>query len=645
MTPSISGLSGGIYTLTIQDAVGCIASPLAVLPTPSNCTAPVFDLALKKTLAAGQSANVTPGSNVTFTVTIYNQGNVDATNVQVTDYIPTGLTLNDANWLANGSLATLTTAIASLSAGQSVTRTITFLVNANAPSSLTNTAEISSASNAQNLPDVDSTPDSNPNNDGTPINDDLNGNHKGNPADDEDDSDPEVITVSPTPVFDLALKKTLAAGQSANVTPGSNVTFTVTIYNQGNVDATNVQVTDYIPAGLTLNDAAWTANGSLATLNSVIASLPASQSVTRNITFLVNANAPSSLTNTAEISSASNAQNLPDVDSSPDNNPSNDGTPINDDLNGNHKGNPADDEDDSDPEVITVSPTPVFDLALTKKLAPGQSATVVAGSNVTFTVTVYNQGNVDATNVQVTDYIPTGLTLNDANWAASNGLATLNTAIASLSAGQSVTRTITFTVSSSFAGGSLTNTAEISSASNAQNLPDKDSSPDNNPNNDGTPVNDDTSGDHKNNPSQDEDDSDPETITVTPLKASLGDYVWYDNNKNGQQDANEPPAVGVTVTLYNATTNQPISTTVTDGTGHYLFTNLDPGTYYVVFTAPSGATFTTVDTGNDTTDSDAGVGGKTGNYTLAAGEQNLTVDAGLIPKCTSPNCFTTITVK
>ncbi|WP_460958487.1 beta strand repeat-containing protein, partial [Spirosoma litoris] len=328
--------------------------------------------------------------------------------------------------------------------------------------------------------------------------------------------------IIPIPVFDLALKKTLAAGQSANVMPGSNVTFTVTIYNQGNVDATNVQVTDYIPTGLTLNDANWLANGSLATLTTAIASLSAGQSVTRNITFTVGLNAPSSLTNTAEISSASNAQNLPDVDSTPDSNPSNDGTPINDDLNGDHKGNPADDEDDSDPEVITVSPAPVFDLALKKTLGPGQSATVVAGSNVTFTVTVYNQGNVDATAVQVTDYIPAGLVLNDANWTANGSLATLTTAIANLSAGQSLTQTITFIVSSSFAGGTLTNTAEISSASNTQNLPDKDSTPDSDPTNDGTPVNDDISGDHKNNPSQDEDDSDPEPITVTPLCTALG---------------------------------------------------------------------------------------------------------------------------
>ncbi|WP_293682487.1 SdrD B-like domain-containing protein, partial [Spirosoma sp. 48-14] len=365
-------------------------------------------------------------------------------------------------------------------------------------------------------------------------------------------------------------------------------------------------------------------------------SLPAGQSTTRNIVFTVGSGVTGSLTNTAEISSAGNAQNLPDKDSDPDNNPNNDGTPVNDDTSGDHKNNPSQDEDDSDPEVINVSPAPVFDLALKKTLAAGQSANVTPGSSVTFTVTVYNQGNVDATNVQVTDYIPTGLTLNDGNWTASGSLATLNSVIASLPAGQSTTRNIVFTVGSGVTG-SLTNTAEISSAGNAQNLPDKDSDPDNNPNNDGTPVNDDTSGDHKNNPSQDEDDSDPEVINVTPVvKASLGDYVWFDTNQNGQQDPTETGVASVTAVLYNATTNQPISTTVTDANGKYLFTNLDPGSYYVKFTAPSGMTFTSANVGNDATDSDAGVGGQTSVYSLTAGQQELTVDAGLIP--VSINC-------
>lgn len=45
-------------------------------------------------------------------------------------------------------------------------------------------------------------------------------------------------------VFDLALKKELVtAGPYTN---GQALTFNITVYNQGNVDATNVVITDYI---------------------------------------------------------------------------------------------------------------------------------------------------------------------------------------------------------------------------------------------------------------------------------------------------------------------------------------------------------------------------------------------------------------
>ncbi|WP_293870550.1 SdrD B-like domain-containing protein, partial [Spirosoma sp.] len=121
---------------------------------------------------------------------------------------------------------------------------------------------------------------------------------------------------------------------------------------------------------------------------------------------------------------------------------------------------------------------------------------------------------------------------------------------------------------------------------------------------------------------------------LVPLKASLGDYVWFDTNQNGQQDPTETGVASVTAVLYNATTNQPISTTVTDANGKYLFTNLDPGSYYVKFTAPSGMTFTSANVGNDATDSDAGVGGQTSVYSLTAGQQDLTIDAGLVPVST-----------
>ncbi|MBO0948159.1 SdrD B-like domain-containing protein [Fibrella forsythiae] len=119
------------------------------------------------------------------------------------------------------------------------------------------------------------------------------------------------------------------------------------------------------------------------------------------------------------------------------------------------------------------------------------------------------------------------------------------------------------------------------------------------------------------------------------LPASLGDYVWFDTNGNGQQDPGESGVTSVTAVLCDAASDSVISTTVTDGAGKYLFTELNPGSYIVKFTAPTGTTFTTPNSGTDATDSDVdsltGTTGSTGVYSLTAGEQNLTVDAGLIP--------------
>ncbi len=180
---TVAGTYSFIYTL--NDCADTVQIQVPV------CIVPVFDLALRKTLATGQSASVVAGSNVTFTITVFNQGNVDATNIQITDYIPTGLTLNDANWSSAAGIATLNTVIASLPAGQSTTRDITFAVSSGVTGTITNLAEISSATGGT---DVDSNPDSNPANDGTPKNDVIDEN--GLTGGDQDDHDPESITVS-----------------------------------------------------------------------------------------------------------------------------------------------------------------------------------------------------------------------------------------------------------------------------------------------------------------------------------------------------------------------------------------------------------------------------------------------------------------
>ena len=58
-------------------------------------TVEIYDLALFKVYTSDDHLNttdgvVTRGSLVTFTLTVINQGSVAASNVQVTDYLPTG---------------------------------------------------------------------------------------------------------------------------------------------------------------------------------------------------------------------------------------------------------------------------------------------------------------------------------------------------------------------------------------------------------------------------------------------------------------------------------------------------------------------------------------------------------------------------
>ena len=71
---------------------------------------------------------------------------------------------------------------------------------------------------------------------------------------------------------------------------------------------------------------------------------------------------------------------------------------------------------------------------------------------------------------------------------------------------------------------------------------------------------------------------------------------------------------------------------MTDANGHYEFPGLPAGSYSVGFVLPpAGWAFTTPNVGSDTSDSDADpVTGRSPAVTLAPGEVNPTVDAGLI---------------
>jgi hypothetical protein len=115
---------------------------------------------------------------------------------------------------------------------------------------------------------------------------------------------------------------------------------------------------------------------------------------------------------------------------------------------------------------------------------------------------------------------------------------------------------------------------------------------------------------------------------VVQPSAELGNRVWLDLDADGFQDFNENGIANIRVDLLDATGSTVLRTEFTDGSGEYLFSGLEAGSYRVRFDT-TGFRQSPVDQADDALDSDAGAGGLTGIYTLADGEQNLTVDAGL----------------
>ncbi|WP_460980806.1 SdrD B-like domain-containing protein [Spirosoma fluminis] len=118
--------------------------------------------------------------------------------------------------------------------------------------------------------------------------------------------------------------------------------------------------------------------------------------------------------------------------------------------------------------------------------------------------------------------------------------------------------------------------------------------------------------------------------------ATLGDRVFVDANRDGQQGPieTEPGIPNVVVTLIS--NGNVVASTVTNASGLYSFTGLTPGVpYSVSFTTPAGYTATQGNLGDDASDSDP-VNGITAPVTLTAGENNLTIDAGFYGPPTTP---------
>lgn len=386
----------------------------------------IYDLALTKTIQ-NQKDSYTKGENITFAITVYNQGELVARNIEVTDYLPAGLELKDANWLQeNGMIKT--TIAGPINPGQSKTVTLTTRIKPDfSGTDILNLAEISKDNSGEyGTTDKDSTPDKNKNNDcfveGKHL---ITGNGKAgsvancNDGTDEDDHDGVRFPVRDPkkPIYDLALTKQVKAPRKNSYSLGDELTFVITVHNQGELVARNIEVTDYLPKGLILKDSKWNfdpqTRKATYQLPGELAVNGSNSSRAIDMTVVIDGDFKGTkILNKAEISrdNASDYGTV-DKDSTPDQNADNDcfSESFLHRTSGNGKAgsvancNETTDEDDHDGDIITIAkPTIKKDLQEVGKVYQ-------EGDLVGFKMPFANNTNDVVTKVSIKDFMPLNL--------------------------------------------------------------------------------------------------------------------------------------------------------------------------------------------------------------------------------------------
>jgi uncharacterized repeat protein (TIGR01451 family) len=352
--------------------------------TDTDTLTPQADLAITTTDGV---ATAVPGTSTTYTITVSNSGPSTATSVAVADPIPTGFT--SFTWSGNGHTnvsGAINDTVASLAPGASVTYTLTAGIDPAATGSLVNTATVTAA------------------------NDTGSGNNSS--------SDTDTLT----PENDVSISNT---DNALTAVPGPSTIYTITVGNAGPSTATNIAVTDTVPAGASF---IWSGNGHTnmsGAINDTVASLAPGASVVYTLVAQIDPSATGSLTNTATVSAANDTNSI------------------------NNSG--------SDTDTLT----PQNDVSITNT---DSVTSAVPGAATTYTITVSNNGRSTATNIAVADPIPDGVT--SFIWSGnghSNVSGAINDTVASLAPGTSVVYTLTAELDPT-ATGPLTDTATVSAA-------------------------------------------------------------------------------------------------------------------------------------------------------------------------------------
>ena len=373
---NVTSATAGTYTngpANISEEIGINPPGPATVQFGENA-----DLQIEKTAAPSPA---TPGTDETFTLKVTNHGPNTAANVVVSDPLPAGLAFVSASpgcsqaggepgaprqtvlqreetsrllgRLAGAADPEVTCTLPSLGVGDSVTFTIVAQIPDTASEGIVNTATVTS-----------STPDP-----------DLSNNE-----------DTVTVPLAEKEDADLAIEKVASLKE---VTAGGQVSYTLTVTNNGPGAGTGVTVTDPVPPALSVISAQ-PSQGSCDTTTGVrcaLGTIASGGSAQILMTANVAADANGTLVNTAVV-----AGNEPDPD--PSNNTSTTTTPV----------TPLTPQPLPDPPApltpLPVPAQPVSDLEIVKHVDRGISH---PGRLLKYTLQVTNHGLDDAPDVQVTD--------------------------------------------------------------------------------------------------------------------------------------------------------------------------------------------------------------------------------------------------
>lgn len=357
-------------------------------------------------LEVTKTANVvTPadGANFRYTLSVTNLSANDATGVSVKDFLPQGVVHQGdiGNGHGNYDEATGTWAIGALNAG--AVAEVTIEVSADAAAAPA---------------------------DGTVT------NRTAALVADQADPDTSNNTGEATVVIggaDLSIAKSLVPG---NRYPGSSAIYTLTVDNLSTRDVSGVVVKDFLPRGVQW-DSDVTANGSYdpnTGLWTFASPLTAGSQETLDITTTITGSPGDVVVNTASVEGTLG-------DPEPSNN--------------------------THSLAFTVVEEPTVDMAMSKSVVDGSGSVIATpqpneGDTVIYRLTVSNAGSYDATDVVVTDQLPSGVTFvsSTAGTYDSNNH-TVDATLASVPSGGNQSIDITVTVNQGAGGTTQTNTASI----------------------------------------------------------------------------------------------------------------------------------------------------------------------------------------